>query len=107
VPHFVLQPLVENAIEHGIARRAGAGRIAIAAQREGEQLVVTVRDNGVGLANSTGNEGTGLGATRQRLRELYGEHASLALTAIAAGGVEARLVLPYHEQAAALAEAAG
>lgn len=99
VPHFVLQPLVENAIEHGIARRAGAGRVVIDARREGAQLVVRVIDDGVGLGPDAGTrEGTGLGATRQRLRELYGEKSALTLVPVPTGGVEARLVLPYHEQ---------
>ena len=108
VPHFVLQPLVENAIEHGIARKAGAGQIALAARREGELLVVTVTDNGVGLAGGkTPTEGTGLGATRERLRELYGERASLDLRPASPGGVEARLVLPYHEEPMVTVEAVG
>jgi two-component system LytT family sensor kinase len=108
VPHFVLQPLVENAIEHGITRRAGAGRIAIATSRENGQLQVRVSDDGIGLGSgSAPREGTGLGATRQRLRELYGDSASLTLNAVPSGGVEARLVLPYHEQPVVGAEATG
>lgn len=99
VPHFVLQPLVENAVQHGIARRAGAGRIAIQSRREGGTLRVSVTDDGVGLGSgSAPREGTGLGTTRQRLRELYGSAASLTLVGAPGGGVEARLVLPYHEQ---------
>lgn len=106
VPHFVLQPLVENAIEHGIARKAGTGRIALAAQRVGEELIVSVTDNGIGLTSDTSpTEGTGLGATRQRLRELYGERATLSLNPGATGGVEAKLVLPYHEQPVVALEA--
>lgn len=98
VPHFVLQPLVENAIEHGIARRAGAGQIAIIARREGDMLTVRVVDDGVGVSpDAARREGTGLGATRQRLQELYGDRAALTLEAVPTGGAEARLVLPYHE----------
>jgi signal transduction histidine kinase len=98
VPHFVLQPLVENAIEHGIARRAGAGQITISARRDGESLSVTVVDDGVGLsADGAKREGTGLGATRQRLRELYGDRATLTLESVPTGGAAARLLLPYHE----------
>lgn len=106
VPHFVLQPLVENAIEHGIARRAGAGRIAIAARREDGRLLLRVTDDGPGLnVSATPREGTGLGATRLRLRELYGDAAGLTLTSAPGGGVEARLDLPYHEQPVVVADA--
>lgn len=99
VPHFLLQPLVENAVEHGIARRAGAGRIVIESRREAAVLHLSVTDDGVGLSDGpTPREGTGLGTTRQRLHELYGDAASLTLHALATGGVQARLVLPYHEQ---------
>lgn len=98
VPHFVLQPLVENAIEHGIARRAGTGQVTITARRAGDQLEVRVVDDGVGLSPDDSNrEGTGLGATRQRLQELYGDGARLTLEPVSTGGAEARLVIPYHE----------
>ena len=72
VPTFVLQPLVENAIRHGIAKRTDAGRIEIAARRAGDQLVLTVSDDGPG-PNGTVNGGVGLANTRERLRHLYGD----------------------------------
>jgi signal transduction histidine kinase len=108
VPHFVLQPLVENAIEHGIARRSGAGRITIVARRQDTRLQVRVTDDGVGLSPTAApREGTGLGATRQRLRELYGEDARITLDPVPTGGVEARLDIPYHEQPVVAADAGG
>lgn len=100
VPHFVLQPLVENAIEHGIARRAGAGQITIAAERDGARLRITVSDDGPGVDNGVRapRDGVGLGGTRQRLAELYGPVATLDLVSRAErGGTSAVLVVPYHE----------
>lgn len=99
VPHFVLQPLVENAIEHGIAARAGAGRIEIAAERQADRLLIRVTDDGPGLPSSTASppDGVGLGSTRRRLAELYGASARLELNGRAGGGTTARLDLPFHE----------
>src|SRR5262249_36563701 len=80
VPFFVLQPLVENAFEHGIARRAGIGRVSVSAKREGQTLHLNVTDDGPGLISEERafpREGIGLSNTRQRLRELYGDQQSL------------------------------
>ncbi len=103
VPRLLLQPLVENAIEHGIARRAGAGTIAIEAGREGDQLHITVRDDGPGMAGPA-VEGVGLGSTRQRLAELYGDAGSIAMTGAEGGGLAVRVVLPWHREAVIRAE---
>src|ERR1043166_2297450 len=75
VPQFLLQPLVENALEHGIGRRAGAGQITIRARAgDGARLRLEVSDDGAGLSREVdANEGVGLGNTRQRLERLYGE----------------------------------
>ncbi len=98
MPHFVLQPLVENAIEHGIARRAGAGRITIAAARNGDHLELSVTDDGSGLdsANDFPVEGIGLGNTRRRLAALYGERASLTLGPAPGGGLRVDLLVPLQ-----------
>ena len=107
VPGFVLQPIVENAIKHGIARRADAGRLEIAARvvtlrladarsGQGDFLELAIRDNGVGMGAGQG-EGVGLANTRERLRTLYGAEAALTLEARAGGGTEVVLVLPFRE----------
>jgi signal transduction histidine kinase len=98
VPRFLLQPLVENALRHGIAKRADAGVLHVSAHRDGANLVLTVRDDGPGLmpgAPSPG--GVGLANTRARLAALYGERASLDIANAAGGGVVATVRLPYHE----------
>lgn len=98
VPHFVLQPLVENAIEHGIARRAGAGRISIAATRKDDHLELSVSDDGSGLdhSNDFPVEGIGLGNTRRRLAALYGDQAALTLSPAPGGGLRVDLTVPLR-----------
>jgi two-component sensor histidine kinase len=79
VPALLLQPLVENAIRHGLARTRDAGRIDIDASANGDTIRIAVVDDGPGEATA-GPERTGLGNTRARLHALYGEAASLELT---------------------------
>ena len=98
VPNLILQPIVENALEHGVNRAAGEGQIAISARRDGPRLVLSVRDNGPGI--DTQNEsGVGLGNTRARLEQLYGDRAVLTLRNADGGGTLAEIALPYHEHA--------
>ena len=97
VPSLLLQPIVENAIRHGIAVSSRGGRLEIAAARADDQLRLEVRDNGPGLkpgVDQTGN-GIGLGHTRARLERLYGDRASFRLTSDR--GVLASIALPWHE----------
>jgi sensor histidine kinase YesM len=94
VPNLVLQPIVENALEHGASRAMGEGVVRINARRDGERLVITVRDNGPGVAART--EGVGLGNTRARLAQLYGDSAGLTLTTAPEGGALAEIVLPFR-----------
>jgi sensor histidine kinase YesM len=94
VPSLILQPLVENAVRHGIAPRATQGTIEIAAERRGGTLHLTVRDDGVGMAGAPG-EGVGLANTRARLRQLYGARQSLELAG-GSGGVCVSVSLPFR-----------
>jgi two-component system LytT family sensor kinase len=97
VPNLILQPIVENALEHGASRASGRGEVTIDAKVDGDDLVVIVQDNGPGLA-STG-EGVGLSNTKARLDQLYGDPASLTLMSPSGGGVLATLRVPYHTAA--------
>ncbi len=102
VPNLVLQPLVENAVEHGVSRlEAGTGRIEIRARREADALVLEVRDNGPGLIDGEADRegGVGLSNTRARLDALYGAAHTLTLEPAPAGGLIARVTLPYHTAA--------
>jgi len=102
VPAFLLQPLVENAVQHGVGAAAG-GRIGVRARREGECLVVEVRDEGPGFS-SAARDGVGLANTRARLAELYGPGQSLRCVDAPGGGrVEVRLPLRAAPEREALA----
>jgi two-component system, LytTR family, sensor kinase len=97
VPSFALQHLVENAIRHGIARDPDAGVLVIAARRDGAVLEITVTDDGVGIDPSApAPAGHGIDNTRERLRALYGEDASLQIMRRAEGGTIATLRVPYR-----------
>jgi signal transduction histidine kinase len=93
VPRLILQPLVENAIKHGAARRAGPATVTIAAARAGDRLRLTVLDDGPGLGDHAAG-GVGLTNTRERLRALFDDTAGLVLVNRAGGGLEARIDLP-------------
>ncbi|RKH72514.1 sensor histidine kinase [Corallococcus aberystwythensis] len=105
VPSLILQPLVENAIKHGIATRSGAGRVELRASREGARLVLEVLDDGPGLAPGWDRQDGRIGVAnvRARLHQLYGDRHVFTLENRAGGGVRARLELPF--QAAASPEA--
>jgi LytS/YehU family sensor histidine kinase len=98
VPHLVLQPLVENAIRHGLSVRQAPGRIGITARREGEWLRVVVEDDGVGLAPSAKDKRAGIGLQNvaDRLRQLYGSEHRFVIGARRTGGVEVTLKVPYR-----------
>jgi two-component system LytT family sensor kinase len=97
VPSLILQPLVENAMKHGVSHVAGTGRIALQARREGKDLVMTVTDNGPGPGG--GDEGIGLKNTNARLREMYGDRYRVTLRPANGGGTIAEVVLPFRSGA--------
>ncbi len=96
IPSFTLQPLVENAIRHGIAPHARTGTLRIASHLEGIRVVMTVSDDGDGaVAESLGSaEGLGLRAVRQRLEARYGSNASFEVTTRPGDGFAVRITLP-------------
>jgi len=97
VPNLVLQPLVENAVRHGIAPRASGGRIDVAAFVRQGRLIVEVSDDGPGAADGV-REGLGLSNTRARLEQLYGSDASLELGGASPVGFRARLTIPARSE---------
>jgi LytS/YehU family sensor histidine kinase len=100
VPVLVLQPLVENAVTHGLSERARGGSVIIRAESSGGELTLSVMDDGVGLGRSSrAGSGLGIETTRQRLRLCYGEAASLELSPVRPGGTLARLRLPLPKTA--------
>lgn len=99
VPHLILQPLVENAIRHGLSVRSGPGRIDIATRRSGDRLLLEVRDNGVGMTprDSDSRPGIGLRNTGDRLRQLYGKDQALRLRDVPGGGTAVEIDIPFRE----------
>ncbi len=102
VPALILQPLVENAIRHGIEPTTGAGIVRIQAQRVGQTLQLLIRNNGEALDTpSPAREGIGLANTKARLEALYGSKAALTLSRPAGGGCTVALSLPFQAEAPA------
>jgi two-component system, LytTR family, sensor kinase len=103
VPNLVLQPLVENAIRHGIAPRSSAGRIEIRAERRDGMIELQVIDDGPGLqqCNEEGaeelKEGIGLANTRARLRRLYGDEHRIEIKDADGGGLAVKLSIPFRQ----------
>jgi two-component system LytT family sensor kinase len=99
VPTFILQPLLENAIRHGIATRSAPGQIEIQAWCEGDALHLSVRDDGPGLSVNWDIErqaGVGLSNTRERLKRLYGDRQSFAIAGAVGSGVQVDLRFPLQ-----------
>ena len=100
VPSMILQPLVENAIKHGVTPRPAAGRVEVSAERDGRVLRIAVRDDGVGLPEGSESgglrEGIGLRNTRRRLEQLYDGQQRFELRNRVGGGVEALLAIPFR-----------
>ena len=101
VPHLVLQPLVENAIRHGIATRATAGKVEISASRANGMLRLEVRDDGPGLPVGKAaafKEGIGLANTRARIKQMYGDAYSFELRNATDGGLMVKIAIPFRVQ---------
>jgi len=97
VPNLILQPLVENAIRHGIERRAKPGIIELRSWQDNGALKLELRDNGPGLASDQPRrEGIGLSNTRARLQHLYGAGQQLALNNVPEGGLRVEVSLPFR-----------
>ena len=97
LPPMLLQPLVENAIKHGLEPKMDGGRLRVAASAEGGQLVLTVEDSGLGFgAAATGGTGVGLLHVKERLAAIYGEAAAAQIGEAEGGGVRIALRLPLQ-----------
>lgn len=100
VPHLVLQPIVENAIRHGIAPRPGSGLVTISVARVDGRARITVSDDGLGKAArptaAEDSKGIGLVNTEKRLKELYGDNYQFKLRWPESGGCEAIIEVPFR-----------
>ena len=111
VPNLILQPIVENAIRHGIAARSTPGVIEIRVRRVGERLRLEVRDNGPGLpakvgSSRTGRRGIGLANTQNRLRQLYGGLSRFEMSNDTRGGLLVTLEIPFRREESSRSNAA-
>lgn len=97
VPEFILQPVVENAIRHGLAKRSDAGLIELKAQENSGSLQLSVQDDGPGY-RPTSNRGVGIANTRARLKTLFGDAGELEMLNVESGGTMAKLCLPLRRQ---------
>jgi two-component system, LytTR family, sensor kinase len=97
VPNLIMQPLVENAVRHGIEPHSRPGLIELRAQRTDDELTLEVRDNGDGLhGNGPPRDGVGLANTRARLQALYGDAQEFSLGTAPGGGSLVRLTIPFR-----------
>jgi signal transduction histidine kinase len=94
VPNLILQPIVENAVRHGVARQTSHGHITIRARREGERLIMTVEDNGPGLKAQSNGSGIGISNTRARLEQFYGSDFSFQIANSTERGASVTLDVP-------------
>ena len=94
VPSLVLQPIVENAIRHGMADRPDVGHVAVRASRDGGSLQLEVSDDGPGVGSAPGTNGIGLANTRERIARLYGQQGGVET--LVNGGFTVRMRIPYR-----------
>jgi hypothetical protein len=102
LPSFLLQPLAENAVIHGLRGVSHMGTITMRAVKEGDRLVVTVADNGLGLSGEGFREkpepGIGLSSTRERLHKMYPDEHEFVIRNLSQGGTEVRIAIPFRRR---------
>jgi len=98
IPHLLLQPLVENALLHGVAPKAGPGRVKVSGRVDGGQLHLAVSDDGPGIGDGLkrGKGGIGLSNTRERIEKTYGDQGQFTLRSEPGHGVTVQIQIPYR-----------
>lgn len=98
VPPLILQPLVENALKHGVTRSQGSGHVTLSARRAADRLILSIADDGPGPGSSGSDSGIGLSNTRERLQQMYGNAGAVSLRAAQDGGTIAEVIVPYERE---------
>ena len=98
VPTMILQPIIENAIKHGVNAQPGVGHVNLRAARENGSLVIEVRDSGPGFRDAATPDGIGLANTRARLEQLYGSGYRFEYGSAPAGGASVRITVPFRDR---------
>jgi len=98
VPRFLLQPLAENALQHGLEPAEAGGRLEIRVRAHLDTMTVELHDDGIGLPAGGLRNGTGLRNTRQRLAHMYGVKAQLEIMSRPTGGTTVRVTLPFRRE---------
>lgn len=98
IPNLLLQPIVENAIIHGVAPKVESGHVQISGRVDGDRLILEVKDDGPGILNGheRAKEGVGLANTRERLAKIYGTRTHLVMHSEPGRGVSVQIILPYR-----------
>ena len=97
VPNLILQPIVENAIQHGVSPRMDSGKVEIRAFHRGGNLYLQVEDDGPGLKSGSFREGVGMSNTRMRLKQIYGKNCQFGVSNNPGGGLVVTLQIPANE----------
>jgi two-component system LytT family sensor kinase len=97
VPYLLLQPVVENAIRHGISTKADGGILEISSEKENGFLHITIQDNGRGVNQAEMKEGLGLSNTKSRLEKLYGDRFQFELSNRPGSGTIVALTIPFSD----------
>jgi two-component system LytT family sensor kinase len=98
VPHLLLQPLVDNAVKHGISKLSAGGEIRISVTTQDGDLQLEISDNGPGFGSASFRNGLGLRVTRERLESLYGQDQSMELLSPLEGGATVLVHIPFRAQ---------
>jgi signal transduction histidine kinase len=100
VPTMILQPIIENAIKHGVTAQRSGGHVNLSAARQNGTLVIEVRDSGPGFRHGARHDGIGLANTRARLEQLYGSDYRFEYGTVPEGGASVRITVPFRQPAA-------
>jgi two-component sensor histidine kinase len=100
VPTMILQPIIENAIKHGVNAQRGVGHVNLSVARKNGSLVIEVRDSGPGFRQPALHDGIGLANTRARLEQLYGSDYRFEYGSARGGGASVRITVPFRRHAA-------